>query len=237
MWNGKPIDSKLPFQTIGIGRSAEAGAGARRVIPARTRSIRLRASTTGNPRRSSASSSWPLRVDRDREQPGTLLASASDRAAAATSGSDQAAGMGQEDDVAPRRRRDVPQPLERLARMRRQVARCQQLGQRARARAAAGSTTSAPLLVTASLIAIRRRSACRASASAAPGKHQTDVAPGPDPLIEQEDDLLGRRLRAALPGRNTSSSRSANRRRNSSPSSANWIGKICSGAPLVVMSE
>ena len=51
---------------------------------------------------------------------------------------------------------------------------------------------SPPLDVVASLIAIRRRLACRNSAITRPGEHQPHVPPGTYPLVEQEHDLLGR---------------------------------------------
>ena len=101
--------------------------------------------------------------------------------------------MGQEDDVTPRRRRKCSA----AARAPRPGCGDRSLAASSSPRAAgssrAGSTTSAPLLVTASLIAIPRRSACRATASAAPASAQPDVAPRADSLIDQDDDLLGGR--------------------------------------------
>ena len=94
---------------------------------------------------------------------------------------------------------------------------------------------SPPLDVVASLIAIPRRLACRNSAITAPASTSRTSPQVRTPWSSK------RTISSVVGCRGSSrwkykSSRSANRLRNSSSSSANWIGRICSGAPLVVTS-
>ena len=195
-WNGNPIGSKAPFHCVsGVRGMSKPDEGSAALVPAVSvsSSTRLRESTIGSPRRSSASSTFP-RIDRNRKQTRRARLGALDLARGCHHlRLEQASWVRQDHHVRAAGPRGCKRALEPLTRMRRKIAGLDERGQGRslgrrdfhRLAPVAGGRQPDGNLLPLGLAHERDHCAC---------KHQSHVSPGANTLIEQQHELIANRL-------------------------------------------